>query len=66
MALKLICNKCKKVHLYTSYVKKCCKKETSEIYECDKCGILMNEDEYIPYEIDIECYEYCSDCYKLI
>jgi methionyl-tRNA synthetase len=64
MALVLYCNDCKKVFVYNQHYTECkrCKKELDEIYKCDKCGILMDEDSYFHKEDGIECYELCEKC----
>ena len=63
MGLRCICKKCKKVYSYNwNDLCKTCKIDLEEVYICDRCGLILDEDDIHYYEKGIECFEYCIVC----
>ena len=62
MSIHYFCKKCKKVSNYDGRDKFCCKTMIGEIYKCDGCRILLDENDIHLYERGIECFELCGSC----
>ena len=62
MVLKNYCETCTKIYIYDGHPQECCKKETTEIYLCDSCQIILTEDTLFIHEHGIVCYELCIKC----
>ena len=64
MTLHYFCERCKKVSDYDGRDEDCarCEIPISEIYKCDKCLVLLKEDDVCIYEKGIECFEMCKPC----